>query len=205
VSDGTLTLRRAQGRLLLRPSARTIRWLAFVVLAGVGAIAVWGGARRGDPSVAALPAATTLVCAWLCFLFEDLAAETTDATAIPLAARRAVRVAIAVPAATVAWFALTWIGPLTGPTAIMAVAFAAESLLALAAAAVAARVEGPAHGGFTAAGVLTFVAIVLPAWLGRPPSLDPVRPPLGTPFTYWSVVAAIAAVALVGAHLVRRR
>ena len=204
MSDGAVALRRAQGRLLLWPSTRTIRWVAFAVLAGVGALAVWSGARKGaDPSVVALPAATTLMCAWLCFLFEDLAAETTDATATPLAARRAVRAAIAVPAATVAWFAFTWIGPLHGPTASMAGAFAAESLLALAAAAVAARIEGPARGGFAAAGVLTFVAIVLPAWIGHPPSIDPANPPIGAPFAYWSIVACAAAVALAAAHVRR--
>jgi len=201
VSDGSISLRRAQGRLLLWPSTRTIRWVAFAVLACVGAIAVWTGDRRGDPSKFALPAATTLICLWLCFLFEDLAAETTDPTATPLAARRAVRTAIALPAAAAAWFALTWIGPLHGPTGAMAGSFAAEALLALAAAAVGSRIEGPTRGGFPAAGALVFVAIVLPVWLGHPPAIEPTHPPFGTPLTYWSAIAAISAITLAWAHL----
>jgi len=206
VSDGAIPLRRTQGRLLLWPSARTIRWIAFAVLAVVGSIAVWDGGRKGgDPAPIALPAATTLLCAWLCFLFEDLAAETTDATATPLAARRAVRASIAVPATAAAWFALTWIGPLDGPSLLMAGSFAAEVLLALAAAALAARYDWPARGGFAAAGALTFIAIILPVWLGHPPSIDPTRPPIGTPLAYWSLLAAAGLVTLAWAHLARPR
>jgi len=204
VSDSTISLRRTQGRLLLWPSTRTIRWVALAVLVCVGVLAVWTGGRKGaDPSEVGLPVATTLLCVWLCFLFEDIAAETTDPTATPLAARRAVRAAIAVPAATAVWFAFTWVGPLHGPTATMAGSFAAEALLALAAAAVASRIDGPARGGFSAVGVLVFVAIVLPIWLGRPPVIEPTHPPFGTPMTYWSAIAAISAFVLASTHVTR--
>lgn len=206
MSAGSISLRRAQGRLLLWPSTRTIRWVALTVLVCVGGLAVWTGGRRGaDSSEVGLPAATTLLCVWLCFLFEDTAAETTDATATPLAARRAVRALIAVPAATAVWFALTWIGPLTGPTAVTAGSFAAEALLAMASAAVSTRILGPQRGGFAAVGVLVFVAIVLPTWLGRPPAIEPTRPPFGSSTAYWTAIAAISALVLGWVHATRKR
>lgn len=199
------TLRRAQGRLLAVPSARTIRWASFGVLVAVAALAVWSGARKGgDPAPVALPAATTLLVAWLCFLFEDTAAETADATATPLVLRRAVRVAIAVPAVAVAWFAITWIGPLDGPALAMTASFLAEATLALAAGAVLGRVVPGGRGGLAAAGVLVCVAIVLPLWVARPVTIDPARPPFGSVSTYWSAVAVAGCLLLAWAHAGRR-
>ena len=110
-------VRRAQSRLLIRPSARTIRWMSFTVIAATGGLVVWTAAReQGDPAPVALPIASALLCVWLCFLFEDLAAETTASSATPLLFRRALRAAIAVPAVAAVWFAYTWIGPSAGPT-----------------------------------------------------------------------------------------
>jgi hypothetical protein len=206
VNDGTVGLRTIQSRLLVRPNARTIRWTAFCVIATVAALAVWtGGRKNGDPAVFALPVATTLLCVWLCFLFEDLAAETTDSTPTPLAWRRGVRTAIAVPAAACVWFAITWISPLEGPTAAAAGSLAAQVVLALAVAAAVGRTIAGARGGLAAAGVLVFVAIVVPLWLGSPPSIQPSRPPFGTAATYWSSLAAIGGVLLVWTHVLPRR
>jgi hypothetical protein len=206
VTDGAFALRTIQGRLLLPPSARTIRWASFVVIGAVAALAVWsGGHKHGDPAVAAMPAATTLLCVWLCFLFEDLAAETTDTTATPLAIRRAVRAAIAVPATTFVWFGISWIAPLDGPTSAMTASFAAEVMFALAAAAIATRAIPGARGGLAAAAALVFVTMVAPVWLGDPPSVDPSQPPFGTTVSYWSTIAAAGAVTLVWAHLLPRR
>ena len=199
------TMRRAQGRLLAGPSARTIRWASLSVLVAVAALAVWSGARKGgDPAPVALPAATTLLAAWLCFLFEDAAAETTDATATPLMLRRAVRVAIAVPAVAVAWFAITWIGPLDGPAPAMTASFLAQATLALAVGAVLCRISPGGRGGLAAAGVIVFVAIVLPVWLARPVTIDPAHPPFGSVSTYWSAVAAAGCLLLAWAHAGRR-
>lgn len=202
--EGSLGLRRAQGRQLVWPSARTIRWTSFAVIAGADALIVWTGAsKEGNPATIALPVATTLLCVWLCFLFEDLAAETTATSATPLLFRRAVRAAIAVPAVSAVWFASTWIGPLSGPTADMAGAFGAGIVLSLAAAAVSVRLVGPGRSGLEAAAAVVFVLLVLPVAIGRPPSVDPAQPPLGDSFTYWSVIALGSCAVLALAHLDR--
>ena len=199
-----LAVRREQGRLLLRPSARTIRWASFVVIAAIGALVVWSGAHKGgNPATVTLPVATTLLCVWLCFLFEDLAAETTASSATPLLFRRAVRAAIVVPPIAAVWFAYTWIGPLTGPTATMVGSFAAGITFTLAAAAVAVRSLGSGRSGLAAAVGVVFILLVLPAAFGRPPSVDPALPPFGNPLTYWSTVALASAAVLALAHLDR--
>jgi hypothetical protein len=202
--SAAFTVRRGQGRLLIRPSARTIRWTSFVVVAATGALIVWtGGRKEGNPATVALPVATTLLCVWLCFLFEDLAAETTAASATPLLFRRAVRAAIAVPSIASVWFAYTWIGPLAGPTADMTGAFGAGIALTLAAAAVAVRLVGPGRSGLEAAAAVVFVLLVMPVAIGRPPSVDPGQPPFGDPLTYWSAIALASCAVLVFAHLDR--
>ena len=195
-------VRREQSHLLVPPSARTIRWGSFPVIAGVAALAVWNGARKGgDPATVALPVATALLCVWLCFLFEDAAAETTAGTPTPLLFRRSVRAAISIPAVTAVWFACAWIGPLTGPTAAMTGSFAAQVLVALAAAAVTARVVGGPMGGLLAAGAVAFVALIVPVGVGRPPSVDPAHPPWGAPAVYWSAMAMLAVAVLALAHV----
>ena len=106
---------------LALPTARTIPWPALVVAVALAWAIVRLGIRDGlDPRVVALPVATTLLGAWLCLLFEDRAFELTRPSPTPLWLRRGVRVAIALPPVAAAWLAVTWIGPLTGPTAPMA-------------------------------------------------------------------------------------
>jgi hypothetical protein len=196
------SVRRAQAPLLLRPSARTIRWVSFTVIAATGALVVWSGGRDGrDPAKITLPIATTLLCVWLCFLFEDLAGETTAGSPTPLLFRRLLRAAIALPIAGVAWFSYTWIGRIDGPTAPMAASFAAEAIVALAAAAVAARVAGSDRSGLLASAVLLLTALVLPVSLGRPPSVDPAFPPVGDPATYWTAVGLAGCAVLLLAHV----
>jgi hypothetical protein len=194
------TVRRAQGRSLVAPSARTIRWGAFPVLAGLAPLVVWSAARKGgDPTRIALPVATTLLCLWLCFLFDDPASETTGGGPTPLAFRRVIRVAIAVPAVAIAWFACTWIGPLAGPTEAMGASFAAEVMVALAAAPVVVRLVGNG-GGLLAAAVVVMIALILPVAVGRPPSVDPASPPVGEPAAYWIAIALVALAVLAIAH-----
>jgi hypothetical protein len=201
---GSLGVRRAQTRLLIRPSARTIRWVSFTVIAATGAMVVWTGGRKGnDPAQVALPIATALLCVWLCFLFEDLAVETTASSATPLLFRRALRASIAVPSIAAVWFAYTWIGPLTGPSPAMASAFGAGIALSLAAAAVAGRLIDSGRGGLVAGAVVVFILLVVPPAIGHPPSVDPSQPPVGDPLTYWPGLA-IASCAVLGlAHLDR--
>jgi ABC-type Fe3+-siderophore transport system permease subunit len=150
-----------------------------------------------------MPIAATLLCAWLCFLFEDLAVETTAASATPLLFRRALRASIALPSVAVVWFAHTWIGPLTGPSAAMATAFGAAVALSLAAATVAERLADPGRAGLVAGAGVVFVLLVVPVAIGRPPSVDPAQPPVGDPFTYWPAIAIGSCVVLALAHLDR--
>ena len=200
----TFGVRRAQGRLLITPSARTIRWASFTVIATTGGLVVWAGAREaGNPAPVALPVASALLCVWLCFLFEDLAAETTASAATPLLFRRALRAAIAVPAVAAVWFAYTWIGPPAGPTAHMVKAGVAGIALSLAAGAIAVCFADSGRGGLAAAGVVVFILLVLPVAIGRPPSIDPAHPPVGDPLTYWSAITIGSCVVLAVAQLDR--
>ena len=206
--NGNLVIRGEQGRLLLKPSACTVRWISFTLIAATGALIVWSGGRKGgNPATVAMPIATTLLCVWLCFLFDDLAAETTAASATPLLYRRAVRAAIAVPSIVAVWFAYTWIGPLSGPSAVMTGSFAAMIPLSLALAAVSGRVAGAGSGAGSssiAAGAgVVFVVLVLPVVIGDPPSVSPASPPLGNSFTYWLALGLISGAVLALAHLDR--
>jgi hypothetical protein len=197
-------VRRAQGRQLIRPSARTIRWTSFTVIAASGGLVVWTGAReQGDPAPVALPIASALLCVWLCFLFEDITAESTASSATPLLFRRSLRAAIAVPAVAAVWFAYAWIGTSAGPTSHMTKAFVASIALSLAAGAVAVRLADSGQGGFAAAAVVVFILLVLPVAIGRPPSIDPARPPLGEPSVYWSAITIGSCAVLALAHLDR--
>jgi hypothetical protein len=197
--------RAAVARLLAGPSMRTERWPAFVVVALLAGTVVRQGGRNGDdPSTIALPIATTLLGGWLCFAFEDAAAQVTSPSPTPLTLRRAVRASIAVVAATLAWFAYTWIGPLDGPTWPMTAMFAGVALVALACAALSARVIASDRSGIAAVfgvvGVTVALPFVLALAFGRPTAIDPSRVPVGDPGSYWATVAAVAVVALVLAH-----
>jgi hypothetical protein len=150
-----------------------------------------------------MPIASTLLCVWLSFLFEDLAAESTAPSATPLLFRRALRVAIAVPAVVAVWLAYTWIGPSAGPTSHMTKALLASIALSLAAGAVAVRLADSGRGGFAAAAVVVFILLVLPVAIARPPSIDPARPPLGEPSVYWSAITIGSCAVLALAHLDR--
>jgi len=200
-----LVTRAAVARLLAWPSLRTERWPTFVVVALLAAVVVRQGGRDGDdPSTIALPVATAMLGAWLCFAFEDAAAHVTSPSPTPLTLRRAVRASIAVVAATLAWFACTWIGPLDGPTWPMTAMFAGVALVALACAAITARVIPSERSGIAAVCGVVGVSVALPFVLalafGRPIAIDPSRVPVGDPASYWTTVAAVAVVALVLAH-----
>ena len=191
--------------LLLWPSARTMRWVPFAVIVAIAVAVVREGTRDGrDPAEVALPIATTLLGVWLCLTFEDAAAELTSPAPVPQWVRRCVRASIALPAAALAWFALTWVGPLDGPTVPMSSMFVAVALVALACAAIASRRMPSERSGIAAAFGVAGVTLALPFVLGlalhRPVAIDPSRVPVGDPASYWTAVAAVAIIALVLAH-----
>jgi len=197
--------RAVTARLLARPSVRLGRWPAFLVIAPLGAAVVrQGGRDGGDPSTMALPLATTLLGTWLCLAFEDAAAHMTSPSPVTLTLRRIVRVTIAVTAATLAWLAYTWIGPLDGPTVHMAAMYAAVTLVALACAAISARVIPSERSGVVAAfglvGAIVALPFALALALDRQIAIDPSRVPLGDPQSYWASISAVAVLALVLAH-----
>ncbi|MEX2275304.1 MAG: hypothetical protein WEA10_07065 [Actinomycetota bacterium] len=194
-----------QTRLLTRPNARTIRWPTLAVIVALGAWIVQSGAREGgDPATVALPVATAALGLWLCLLFEDDAADVTAALPTPLPLRRAVRVAVALPAVLASWFTYTWIGPLNGPTDAMVVWLVAVVLVALACSAVATRLVAPERSGVTAATGMVLVLfgtpIALAVILDRPISIDPVRAPAGGTSAYWTGMLAVATLTLLLAH-----
>jgi hypothetical protein len=73
-------------------------------------------------------------------------------------------------------------------------------LVALGSAAAAVRLVGGTRSALLAAGVVVFVALVLPVAAGKPPSVDPAMPPWGGPDAYWAAVAALATAILLIAH-----
>ena len=204
---------------LLWPAVRTMRWVPLGVIAALGAWVVRSGAReQGDPAATALPVATAMLGVWLCLLFEDAAADITGPSPVPLWRRRAVKIAVAVPVFAASWFALTWVGPLHGPTWPMTGMAVGVGVVALAAASVTTRVVVPTRSGPAAAVVLVGVIVAMPVViaiaLGRPATIDPGRVPAGDPRSYWTSVIALALVvslaanrdpALPGFRLSRRR
>ncbi len=198
-------LRSSQAGLLARPSARTIRWASLLPIAVLGVVVVRSGARQGgDPAAVAMPIAGTMLGIWLCFLFEDPASLITATSPTPLAFRRAVRAGLALPVVCVVWWAMTWIGPLDGPSGPMAASFAVTVLVALGAAAVATRLVGPGRAPMAAAtlvAAMLVIPVVLSLLFHRPASVDPARPPLGDPVSYWASAGILAAAILALAHL----
>lgn len=172
-----------------------------MAMAAIGAFVMRAGASDGgDPAEVALPVATTLLCLWLSFLFEDVASEMTAASATPLSLRRAVRGALAIPLVGAIWFAYTWSGPLQGPTAPMFGFLVSGVALALAAAAVSVRLVRSSMSGLAAAAAVAFVLLIVPIIIARPPSIDPSRPPLGDPLAYWSTLTLVSIASLATAH-----
>jgi hypothetical protein len=192
-------LRETIALSLLWPAVRTMRWVPLGVIAALGAWVVRSGAReQGDPAATALPVATIMLGVWLCLLFEDAAADITGPSPVPLWRRRAVKVAVAVPVFAASWFALTWVGPLHGPTWAMTGMAVGVGAVAVAAASVTTRVVVSARSGPVAAVVLVGVIVAMPVViaiaLGRPATIDPDRVPVGDPRSYWTSVIVLALV-----------
>lgn len=191
--------------LLLRPSARTTRWMPLAVIVVVAIAVVREGSRDGrDPAAVALPIATTLLGIWICLTFEDDAAELTSPAPVPLWLRRSVRASVTVSATALVWFGLTWVGTLEGPTVPTAAMFVSISLVALASAAIATRRMPSDRSGITATVGVVGVTVALPFALGlsldRPIAIDPSRVVIGDPVSYWVTIGAIAILLLALAH-----
>ena len=162
-------------RLLARPTARTIGWPALLAAAAVGlGLLVAGRLGLADaaplahwPGMAAL--ALCLGAAWL---LDDPSTATVASTPTPLALRRLVCLALALPPLGARWALELWyatgdralFGP--GTRGALSLEFAAMLAAGLAAAALALRVQPEGRGCW--AGIMTVfgllvLAIVLPA------------------------------------------
>lgn len=162
-----------------RPIARTIKWYA---LAASGIPALWVVWRTAsDPYGSAQGAALALRVAALslgigvAFVLDDPTEDLTGPAPVSLLARRAVRVGLTLPLATVVWLLLLRIAngapymPAPLPAGAMLVEFGAFASLALGGAALGSRRLADGLGGPAGAGAVMLSSVpgmVLP--LGHP-------------------------------------
>jgi fluoroquinolone transport system permease protein len=205
--------------MLVRPTARTIRWAALLGGAGAAQIALWaatGELSRGGPiSLMPLRVAAVLVCLGAAFVLDDDAGTTVEPAVAALAVRRGLRLALTFPVAGAAWGAALWTASRlaasaqeTGPSHALPVAglaLEAGALLAvtLAAAAVATRFLGHGKGG-VAAGPALLAFVFAMYSIGRLWPLFPAGssdPGWAAAHIRWALTLAGATVVLVGFSL----
>ena len=167
-------IRSSVSWLLLRPTARTIRFSPLAVGVPVGFLIVWSGMRHGgDASVMHLPVAGGLIAAWAGFLLDDAAAETVAGAPTTLVARRVVRIVLAIPAMALAWAAFVVYADATGNALTLSAALTAQIVVALGFAAVGTGRAGTGRGGPLAIAGLFLVFVVLPLLFKVPLTLNP--------------------------------
>ncbi len=150
--------------LLLPPIARTIRWAPQVASGPIAFWIVYAGVHAKAPAGHVhLPMAGLTLCAAAGFLLDDDAAATVGCAPTPLAARRAIRIALGMPLVWAIWGALAWYA--AALTTAAAIEFAGTLALTLALAAICADVIGEERAGvfappalFTLLGASAFVS-----------------------------------------------
>jgi hypothetical protein len=174
VSVISIRLRTAQA--LAPPLARSMRWTPLVAaVVSLFPVVHWMTGETGyppanlDERVQAARVTAILLCLGLAFVLDDPATESTAHLPVPPSFRRALRILLAVPVASIPWWAaITFASraPITGldfPWGPASLELAALATLALAAAVVGARLAsdrlggvaaGPAFLGFLAAALL---------------------------------------------------
>jgi len=191
--DVTSSNRPRQALLLMLPAIRTVRWPALGVIASIGLLILYGGKHTvGGVGELHLYGAGLLLGIWTGFLIDDPAAEINACTPLPLLARRAVRVAVAVPVVWATWGSFNWyagLGPRTGP---LAAVFASQLAVALGLAGVGEHVAGRDRGGLLAAAGLFAVFVVVPLAFRLTLSLDPARQTWADLYGRWLAVAGVA-------------
>lgn len=173
----TATLRLRQARLLAAPTARTIAWPALLGGGLVGLVLVVAG-RLGSADAAPLARwpglAALALCLGAAWLLDDAASLTVACTPTPLALRRLMLIALALPLLGGLWAVELWYATggaghaLFGPAArgALSLEFAAMLTFALAVSALALRVMPESRGGFAgivAPFALLTLAAALPA------------------------------------------
>ena len=172
-----LGARLRSARLLAWPTARTIGWPALLAGAAVG-LGLLGAGRLGLADAAPLAhwpgMAALALCLGAAWLLDDPSTATVASTPTPLALRRLVRLALALPPLGALWALELWYATggsgagLFGPASrgALSLEFAAMLALTLAAAALALRVQPEGRGSWAGIGAvfgLLALATVLPA------------------------------------------
>jgi len=171
----TVTLRLRQARLLAAPTVRTIGWPALLGGGLIGLALVVAG-RLGSADAAPLARwpglAALALCLGAAWLLDDAASFTVAASPTPLALRRLLRIALALPLLASVWAVELWYATggagdlLFGPTArgALSLEFAAMLAFTLALSSLALRVLPDGRAGF--AGIVApFALLALAALL----------------------------------------
>ncbi|MDP9302664.1 MAG: hypothetical protein M3P43_17495 [Actinomycetota bacterium] len=170
-------LRWIQALLLVRPAARTIRWIPVPACGALGFFVVYAGLHeKGQIGNAHLPYAAIAICLSAAFVLDDAAAETVGGTPTPLLLRHGVRIAIELPALFALWGAILAYAGFEELNGAMWVEFAGMLTLTLALAAIGSRFVGGERAGMFAGPALLIVLVAsafVPArW--RPFPVDPI-------------------------------
>jgi hypothetical protein len=92
-----LTLRAKQASLLVRPTARTIRWAALLGGAAGAQLVLWAAkselSKGGEASLLPLRVAAVVLCMGAAFILDDDAGATVEPAVASLAVRRGLRLA----------------------------------------------------------------------------------------------------------------
>ena len=217
MTDRTRVVRSRQLLLLVRPTARTIRWAALLGGAVAAQFVLWaasGERSRGGPvSLLPIRVAAVLLCLGAVFVLDDDAGATVEPAVASLAVRRGIRLALTVPVAWAAWGAALWtasrlaasgrgtaaVVPRSLPVAGLMLEAAALLAVTLAAAAVATRSVGHGRGGVAGGpAVLGFVLAMVS--IGRYWPLFPAansEPAWVAAHVRWAVILAVASTVLV--------
>jgi fluoroquinolone transport system permease protein len=171
-------LRAKQASLLVRPTARTIRWAALLGGAAGAQLVLWAAkselSKGGEASLLPLRVAAVVLCLGAAFILDDDAGATVEPAVASLIVRRGLRLALTVPFVWAAWVAalrtaasLAASGVRTVPAAprslpVFGLTVEATALLAvtLAAGAVATRSLGHGRGGVAAGPTLLAFVLV---------------------------------------------
>jgi hypothetical protein len=118
--------------LLVRPTARTTRWVALVGGAAAAQGALWAAKSefsRGE-GVPLLPlrVAAVLLCLGAAFVLDDEAGATVEPAVVSLMIRRGLRMALAIPLLGLAWGGTLWVASRLAASGGGTVAIKASSL-----------------------------------------------------------------------------
>jgi hypothetical protein len=190
-------LRWFQARLLVRPAARTIRWLPVPACGALGFFIVYAGLHeRGQTGFAHLPFAAVALCLSAAFVLDDAAAETVGGTPTPLLLRRGVRIAVQLPALLALWGAILAYAGFEQIAGAMWVEFTGMLALTLALAATGSRFIGGERAGMFSSPALLVILIasgfVSTRW--RPFPLDPISSGWFDLYGRWTIALVVSLV-----------